>query len=140
MELIGAPSLDWLGVPLKAGNTTFGVLALQSYIEEERFAERELEILTFVSQSVATAILRKRDEDALRQSESRYRTQVQSAVYGIYRSSVQDRFLDVNPALISMLGYNSADELLALNLANDVYADPGERHRMVSDHQQKDRV
>src|SRR5438105_5443661 len=39
-----------------------------------------------------------------------------------------------------MLGYNSADELLALNLANDVYADPGERHRMVSDHQQKDRV
>ena len=140
VEIIGAPSLDWLGVPLKAGGTTFGVLALQSYIEEERFAERELEILTFVSQSVATAILRKRDEDALRQSESRYRTQVQSAVYGIYRSSVQDRFLDVNPALVAMLGYNSADELLALNLANDVYADPGERHRMVSDHQQKDRV
>src|SRR2546423_2997317 len=33
VELIGAPSLDWLGVPLEAGNTTFGVLVVQSYTD-----------------------------------------------------------------------------------------------------------
>src|SRR6266568_5668113 len=37
VELIGAPSLDWLGVPLRAGNNTFGVLVVQSYTPEIRF-------------------------------------------------------------------------------------------------------
>ncbi|HEV2117552.1 MAG TPA: PAS domain S-box protein, partial [Terriglobales bacterium] len=103
-ECIGAPSLDWLGVPLKTGNTTIGVLVVQSYSEDVRFGTKEKEILTFVSQHVATAIEHKRHEQALRDSEARYRSLVQSAVYGIYRSTLEGRFLDVNPALISMLG------------------------------------
>ena len=140
VELVGSPSVDWLGVPLKTGDTTFGVLALQSYTEQERFGEREAEILTFVSQSVATAIQRKRDEDALRQSEARYRSQVQSAVFGIYRSSVEDRFLAVNPAMVTMLGYKSQEEVLALNLAWDVYAEAGERMRLVKEYKDRDRI
>jgi len=115
VELIGAPSVDWLGVPLLNNGHAFGVLAIQSYTENVRFTEREQEILTFVSQHVGTAILRRRNEEALRASEARYRSQVQSAVYGIYRSSMaEDRFLDVNPALIGMLGYESLEEVLAL--------------------------
>src|SRR5262249_43492625 len=31
VEEVGSPSVDWLGVPLKRGNTTFGVLVVQSY-------------------------------------------------------------------------------------------------------------
>ena len=47
--------------------------------------------------------------------EERYRSLVQSSAYGIYRSSVEGKFLDVNPALITMLGYESAEELLRLD-------------------------
>jgi len=64
---------------------------------------------------LAAAIDRKRNEQALRRSEVRYRSLVQTAVYGIYRSSLEGRFIDVNPALIGMLGYNSALEVLALD-------------------------
>src|SRR5208283_576066 len=49
VELIGAPSIDWLGVPLKSGATCIGVLVVQSYSENTRFAERDREILKFVS-------------------------------------------------------------------------------------------
>ncbi len=135
VELIGAPSLDWMGVPLRAGNQTFGVLVVQSYREDVRFGERDKEVLTFVSQQLASAIDHKRHEEALRQSEARYRSLVQSAVYGIYRSSVDGRFLDVNPALIHMLGYNSADEILKLDPQREVFVEPAEHERLLEEFQ-----
>src|SRR5437763_2978335 len=123
VESIGAPSVDWLGAPLKTGNTTFGVLVVQSYSGGIRYREQEKEILTFVSQHVASAIEHKRHEQALRLSEARYRSLVQSAVYGMYRSSLEGRFLDVNPALIAMLGYDAPEEVLALDPEKDIYLD-----------------
>ncbi len=66
VESIGAPSIDWLGVPLKSGQTTFGAIVVQSYTESVRYGEKEQEILTFVSQHIATAILRKADEERFR--------------------------------------------------------------------------
>ncbi len=66
VELIGAPSIDWLGVPLKTGTTTFGAIVVQSYTESVRYGEKEREILTFVSQHIATAIQRKADEERFR--------------------------------------------------------------------------
>ncbi|HTD23455.1 MAG TPA: PAS domain S-box protein [Terriglobales bacterium] len=140
VEQVGAPSVDWLGVPLKTGDNVFGVLALQSYSQEKRFGEREKEILTFVSQHIATAVRRKRDEEALRQSEARYRSQVQSAVYGIYRSNLQDYFVDVNPALVAMLGYDSVDEVLVLKLSTEVYSDPSERAALLQEHRFSERI
>jgi len=138
--LIGAPSVDWMGVPLRAGNETFGVLVVQSYTEDVRFGERDKEILTFVSQQLASAIDHKRHEEALRRSEARYRSLVQSAVYGIYRSNVDGRFLDVNPALITMLGYESAEHVLQLNPRHEVFLNPEEHERLASEFQQKGRL
>jgi two-component system cell cycle sensor histidine kinase/response regulator CckA len=135
VELIGAASLDWLGVPLKAGNNTFGVLVVQSYSGNVRFGEREKQILQFVSQQLASAIEYKRNEEALRRSEARYRSLVQSAVYGIYRSSPEGKFFDVNPALITMLGYDSAEEVLALDPTSDVFVDPDEQARVIREFQ-----
>jgi two-component system cell cycle sensor histidine kinase/response regulator CckA len=121
VDPIGAPSLDWLGVPLKVGSHCFGVLAVQSYTDNVRFGDREKEVLTFVSQQLASAIVHKRNEEALRHSEVRYRSLIESAAYGICRSNMEGKFLDVNPALVTMLGYASAEELLALNPRREVF-------------------
>jgi len=69
IEEIGTPSVDWLGVPMKKGSQAFGVLVVQSYSENVRYGARDLEILNFVGQHVATAIEHKRSENALRHSE-----------------------------------------------------------------------
>src|SRR5437660_3097765 len=131
VELIGAPSLDWLGVPLKAGSTTFGVLVVQSYSDNVRYREKDKDILTFVSHQLASAIEHKRSEEALRRSEARYRSLVQSAVYGIYRSSLEGKFLDVNPALVAMLGRASAEEVLGLDPMVDVLVGAKEQSRLM---------
>jgi two-component system cell cycle sensor histidine kinase/response regulator CckA len=140
VELIGAPSLDWLGVPLKAGSHTFGVLVVQSYSGNVRFGEKEKEILAFVSQQLASAMENKRNEEALRRSEARYRSLIQSAVYGIYRSSLEGRFLDVNPALIAMLGYESPEEVLALDPKRDVFVEPADQERLMREIQRGARL
>src|SRR6266404_6064976 len=115
VELTVPPPLQWLGVPLKVNQHIFGALVLKSYSKNASFRERDKDGLTLISQQLAAAIDRKRNEQALRRSEIRYRSLVQTAVYGIYRSSLEGKFLDVNPALIGMLGYNSALEVLALD-------------------------
>lgn len=64
VELIGAPSIDWLGVPLQAHDETLGVLVVQSYSKGVRYGHEELQVLAFVSQHIAEAIERKRAEEA----------------------------------------------------------------------------
>jgi len=66
VEMLGSPSVDWLGVPLKSGSRTIGAIVVQSYDPSARFGEREKELLTFVSQHVAAAIETKRAEEQVR--------------------------------------------------------------------------
>ena len=129
----GSRSLDWMGVPLKVNNHTFGALVVQTYTKNIRYGERDKEILTFVARQVASAVEIKRNEQALRRSEARYRSLVQSSVYGIYRSSLEGRFLDVNPALITMLGYGSAEEILLLDPEKDVFVQTEEHTRLIDE-------
>jgi two-component system, cell cycle sensor histidine kinase and response regulator CckA len=134
VQLIGAASLDWLGVPLKSGTTCIGALVVQSYSENARFEERDREILKFVSQQLAAAIEHKRYEEALRLSEARSRSLILSAAFGICRCTLGGRFLDVNPALITMLGYESVEDLLKLNARTDVFVHRQGLDRLAEDY------
>jgi PAS domain S-box-containing protein len=73
VELVGADSIDWLGVPLRAQAATIGVLVVQTYTLGVRLTEEHKRVLTFVSDQVAMAIERKRAGEALRASEHEYR-------------------------------------------------------------------
>lgn len=68
--------------------------------------------------------------DALETSHERYAALVERAGYGVYRSSSEGRFTEVNSVLVAMLGYSCAEDLLRLDLARDVYLDSGERERL----------
>lgn len=50
---------------------------------------------------------------------------------GFYRSTFDGRFLFVNPALVRMLGYDRAVELLELRLADDIYCDAADRAELL---------
>ena len=131
VELIGAPSLDWLGVPLVAGGATTGVLVVQTYAEGVRYSERDRDILEFVSAQIAMAVLRKRAEEALRRSEASLRGFVDNAVFGISRSSADGTVLSANRTLARILGYGSPDELIGLKTATTFYRRPEDREAIV---------
>ncbi|MGA2991137.1 MAG: PAS domain S-box protein [Candidatus Korobacteraceae bacterium] len=70
------------------------------------------------------------DITKLRRSEEEYRSIIETSPYGIVRSK-DGRFVMVNPAMVRMLGYDSESELLALDLARDVFCNPEDRAQMV---------
>ena len=111
-ERRGAPSVNWMGVPLK-GDQTFGVLVVQSYDPKVRYVAKDLEVLTFVGQQVARVIQHKRHEAALQASEERYRSLFERNMAGVFRSTLDGKLLDCNQAFAQMFGY-TRDELLRL--------------------------
>jgi PAS domain S-box-containing protein len=62
---------------------------------------------------------RKQAEEALRESEKRFRGFVENAPIGIYRTTPDGRVLMANPTLVKMLGYDSFQELASRNLESD---------------------
>ena len=74
---------------------------------------------------------RDRTEKKLRHSEARYRALVGNLTYGMCRCSSRGKFLDVNQALVTMLGYASRDELLAANHASDILCDASKREQLL---------
>ncbi len=83
---------------------------------------------------------RKDAEEALVRSEEGYRGLVEHAIYGVYRSDLGGRFLAVNPALVKMLGYPSKEELLAVDVATEVYVDPAQRQALLERYRDADRI
>ncbi|MCL5884099.1 MAG: ATP-binding protein [Deltaproteobacteria bacterium] len=83
---------------------------------------------------------RERAEEALRRSEEDYRSIVRNAPLGILRSTMEGRFLMVNPALVEMLGYSSAEELLNADLERDIYVRPEDRQRVIERFNDQDPV
>jgi PAS domain S-box-containing protein len=67
---------------------------------------------------------RTQAEQALKEAEAHFRAMVGQAPYGILRLSPGGKFLAVNPASVNMLGYSSAQELLAVDAASVVYVNP----------------
>jgi len=68
IESIGTPSEVWLGVPLMVENKVIGVIALQSYDDPDLYSEKDLEMLSFVSEEIAMIIQRKQAQDEIRKN------------------------------------------------------------------------
>ena len=121
IEVIGTPPVVWLGIPLKSGDVTVGVLAVQSYSESTTFSETDQHMLTFVSQHISNALNRKRDEDALRQSEEMYRSILENIEDGYYEVDLRGNMTFFNDPVAKMLGY-TREELIGMN--NRQFMDP----------------
>ena len=104
VELVGTPSLDWLGVPLKVGERTIGVLAVQSYTSGVRYGDHEKHILQFVSTQVAMAIDRKRVEGEQRRQQDFLRQVIDLNPNLIFVKDWDGRFTLVNRALAELYG------------------------------------
>jgi diguanylate cyclase (GGDEF)-like protein/PAS domain S-box-containing protein len=74
---------------------------------------------------------RDRAQIGLRHSEARYRALAGNLSYGICRCDLDGKFLEVNEAMVKMLGYASREELLGVNLASELIQDPARRAQLL---------
>ena len=106
VEEVGVPSACWLGVPLRAGDRTIGVIAIQHYSDPKAYGEREMQILDYVSGQVASTIEHKRAEEAIVWEKAFLEALVETAPVGIVIADNHGRVQRVNNEFVRMFGYN----------------------------------
>ncbi|HEX7583078.1 MAG TPA: PAS domain S-box protein [Prolixibacteraceae bacterium] len=74
---------------------------------------------------------RKRAEKALLESENLYRNLVERLPDGVYKSTHEGKFIDVNQAMVKMLGYGSKEELISIDIKKELYFQPEDRESLV---------
>jgi two-component system, cell cycle sensor histidine kinase and response regulator CckA len=81
---------------------------------------------------------RKSAENALKESEEKYRTLVNNISIGVYRSTgePEGRFLQANPAIAKMFGYDSLDDFMKISVY-DFYQNPEDRRHFIEEAVQK---
>jgi len=105
IESIGSPSKIWLGVPLRIEKQVIGVVAVQSYEDENLYTKDDLEILEFVSGQLAIAISHKRAEDAQRIERAYFEQLFENAPEAIVLIDNESRILRMNDEFTRTFGY-----------------------------------
>ncbi|MGD1044561.1 MAG: PAS domain S-box protein [Bacteroidota bacterium] len=111
-------------------NHTINVEINDSYIETDdgrmlmlsRFRDTTIEKLT---------------QNALAESESKYRGLFANSVMPMFQSSVEGKLINANRALLKLLGYSNFYELADLDIARDIYSHPNERQTVTETLQNK---
>ena len=73
---------------------------------------------------------RKQAEEALRQSEGKYRTLTNNLNVGVYRNTAgpKGRFIEANPAIVQLFGYDSREEFCEVSVS-ELYQNPDDRKK-----------
>jgi PAS domain S-box-containing protein len=133
VDLVGTSSPIWLGVPLIVEGKAIGVMTVQHYTDPNAYGLPEQQVLEFVSSQIARAIDKIQAEEALRESEQKFRTLFEESKDGIFISTPEGRLIDVNPAGVALFGYGSKDALLKSDIGRDLYAKAADRESFKRD-------
>jgi diguanylate cyclase (GGDEF)-like protein/PAS domain S-box-containing protein len=94
------------------------------YVEQEHLAQLPMAVRRVLNERKLRAELDEAGK-ALRHSQSLYRALVENPACGICRCDAEGKLLDVNKALLTMLGYESKEELLGTSCASGIVANLG---------------
>ncbi|MCP4217837.1 MAG: response regulator, partial [bacterium] len=106
----------------KTGDDEIGMLCdeFNNMLEQIRYRDKERDRVEKELRS---------SKNALQESEAKYRSIFENASLGIFQTTPEGRWITANPALISILGYDSLDELqrLAGDISEHIYVNPNDR-------------
>jgi PAS domain S-box-containing protein len=116
------PLQQFLSVPVMLGEKLVGQIALANPGRD--YTERDLEAIRHMGEFYALAIQRKRGEEALRESEEKYRDLVENVNDVIYELNADGMVTYVSPAVESLLGY-CVSEVMGRHFGEFVLPDDG---------------
>ncbi len=121
-------------IPVMAGKSVVGILEFyndQTIEPDQAF----MEIMAHIGTQLGRVVERKHSEEALKQSEARFRTIFENAPLGIELITLDKGVVASNPALIKILGYNEEDIKNSVNVLSDVADNPAGNSSLMKDFQ-----
>jgi len=88
-------------------------------------------VVTGIRGTLTDITEQKQIEEALNASDKLFSNLVEKMPDGVYKSTSDGKFVSVNPAMVTMLGYSSKAELMAIDIKKELYFDPDERSQVV---------
>jgi PAS domain S-box-containing protein len=127
LDLIGTPSLSYLGVPILVGEKSIGVISVQSVEEERRFGEGDVRLLGTIAANVGVGIQNARLFAEVERQRQYLESLVAISPAAVVVMDADERVTDWNPAASELFGY-SAEEALGRSVDELVFgaADRGE--------------
>ena len=147
-EVIGRPAVDFWDEPEKASFVSQSVLVKGSWSGEMTARNREgesfnVDVNTYLVRdssdspigiiaSFSGNIARKLADESVMESEERFRNIFENAIEGIYQTTPDGRYINVNPSFAAMFGYSSPEEMIVGidNIGTQVYVDPEVREHL----------
>ena len=126
----GSPDIyRYLCVPVLEHDEVVAVACVAN--KDGCYDEPDLRQLTLLMDGVWKLVARKRAEDAIRSRERRYRMLFERNMAGVFRSTLDGRYLDCNQSFAQILGYASPAEVLQ-HAAQEFHVDDGGRDALLS--------
>jgi PAS domain S-box-containing protein len=118
-----------ISVPMHVANKLVGVINLNATNRLRPFTLGQIKGLTILAGTAAAALETASLYKQVQQAEQNYRSIFENAVEGIFQTTLDGRFLTVNPAMARILGYESADEVVKTitDVTHQIYVNPEAR-------------
>jgi len=105
----------WLGIPLLSDEKVFGVAAAYEYSDKQPYSPEDLQLADMLSPQIAAAILYRKAQDDLRESERKYRSLVDAIPDGLIMVDSELKVIYANLVTCDIGGY-TLDEMLKLDI------------------------
>ncbi len=113
----------------KTGNPEY--YPISNYKDDRISGWRENYVIKFPSGEIVTIYKdlskEKQAEEELKLSENRFRSLFERSLDGIYETTLDGKYINVNPSLVKMLGYNNKKELMSIDIPTQLYVSKNDR-------------
>ena len=122
-----------LCAPITHKSSLSGIIYLENNLVEGAFTSRRLEVIKHLTSQIAISLENARLHENLKRTEAEYRGIFENAMEGIYRTSLDGRFLSANPAMARLFGYSSSKELMEsiTDAGHQLYVNPEQRNQFL---------
>jgi len=131
LEELGVQSI--LNVPMATGGRVTGFIGMTSIGEEKMWTEDTSSLLKIVSQVFANALENKKNQQALQESEERWRTVFETVPDPVTIIQAEDgRCVDINSAFTKVTGWTSEEAIGKTAAELDIWHNPEEREKLTA--------